>query len=240
MISKFRTLLAVTLSSLIILSGCASQPPEPVSLTPTILQSRDLKVGVAMTAIPQADTHQMGADCLLCAAAAATGMAKLTKHVKTLPSENLPQIKDEIATLLKQRGVEAIVIPDSIEVDDLPKFEGSLPNAAARDYSAYKTKYGIDKLIVIDIQMLGTFRTYAAYVPTSDPKGVIRGAGYLVDLSSNSYDWYLPLDVTKASNEDWDEPPSFPGLTNAYFQAIEIGRATLEKPFTEIPLAATK
>ena len=31
----------------------------------------------------------------------------------------------------------------------------------------------------------------------------------------------------------WDEAPNFPGLTNAYFQAIETAKNGLLKPFTD-------
>jgi len=29
----------------------------------------------------------------------------------------------------------------------------------------------------------------------------------------------------------WDEPPNFPGLTNAYFQALELGMEDFLRPF---------
>jgi hypothetical protein len=37
--------------------------------------------------------------------------------------------------------------------------------------------------------------------------------------------------VQKATDGDWDEPPKFPGLTNAYFQAVEQFKDGAKKPF---------
>jgi len=35
----------------------------------------------------------------------------------------------------------------------------------------------------------------------------------------------------KSAEARWDEPPKHPGLTKAYFQALEVGKETLTKPF---------
>ena len=81
------------------------------------------------------------------------------------------------------------------------------------------------------INTLGFIRTYSSYFPTSDPKGTIGGAGYLINLSNNLYEWYQPVNVTRSADTTWDEPPKFPGLTNAYFQVIELGKGVFLNPF---------
>jgi len=53
----------------------------------------------------------------------------------------------------------------------------------------------------------------------------------MVDLTSNAYDWYMPLNVLKSADGRWDEPPKFPGLTNAYFQALEESKDQLLRPW---------
>jgi len=85
--------------------------------------------------------------------------------------------------------------------------------------------------LVIDITALGFTRTYSAYIPTSDPKSLLRGAGYMVNLSNNTYEWYLPVVVSKGADRNWDEPPKFPALTNAYFQGLELGKDRFLEPF---------
>jgi hypothetical protein len=113
----------------------------------------------------------------------------------------------------------------------MPDVRSETPNVAKKDFSSLRKKYNIDKLLVVDIKTLGFIRTYSAYFPTSDPKGWLSGAGYIVNLSNNTYEWYLPVFVTRGTDKNWDEPPAFPGLTNAYFQVLEIGKDTFLRPF---------
>uniref|UniRef100_UPI0040373C9F hypothetical protein n=1 Tax=Methylophilus sp. TaxID=29541 RepID=UPI0040373C9F len=120
-----------------------------------------------------------------------------------------------------------------MNVKDLKSSGAKGDKVATKDFSSFKQKYNIHKLVVIEINSLGFVRTYAAYIPTSDPKGTLQGVGYMVNLADNTYDWYLPVTVTKSAESNWDEPTAFPGLTNAYFQAMEIGKDSFLSPFAE-------
>jgi hypothetical protein len=60
---------------------------------------------------------------------------------------------------------------------------------------------------------------------------MLSGVGYMVNLSRNSYDWYLPVHIQKSADGVWDEPAKYPGLTNAYFQTLELARDSFLKPF---------
>ncbi|ATE62816.1 hypothetical protein CCZ27_20725 [Thauera sinica] len=185
-----------------------------------------------MTPLPKADTQFPGAYCLLCLAAASLANSTLTSHVQTLPTEDVSRLKGEIAGLITGKGMKAHVIEESIDLDALPEFGTKGPDIALKDFSSLRRKYDIDKLVVISIHRLGVVRSYSAYFPTSDPHGAIGGLGYMIDLASNRYEWYQPMGVTKSVDGEWDEPPKFPGVTNAYFQAVEAGRDMLLKPFS--------
>ncbi|MDR1461830.1 MAG: hypothetical protein LBI68_01640 [Azoarcus sp.] len=214
----------------IILGGCAT-PQQALELAGEALTPQSGKVGIAMAQIPKADTYFPGASCLLCFGAAALANSKLTAHTQTLSNEDLPKLKNEIASLLSEQGVQTQVIEEVIDVSALPSFSSKEANIARKNFDAFRTKYSIDKLIVIAITGHGFVRSYSAYIPTSDPKGVLNGIGYMVDLASNRYEWYQPVLIFKSADGEWDEPPQFPGLTNAYFQAVETGKDILLKPF---------
>ena len=213
-----------------VLAGCVTPPQRAVPLS--TLDAHAGKVGVAMTALPTVDTYMPGAGCLLCLAAASVANSKLTAYSHTLPPEGMPELKNTIAELLRKKGVDAVVINDNLDLKALPKPKAKGPDVASRDFSALRAKYGVDHLVVIEFNELGFERPYASYVPTSDPKGVVAGVGYEVNLSSNTYEWYMPLDVQVSAEGKWDEPPKFPGLTNAYFQALEMSKDNLTKPFS--------
>ena len=87
-----------------------------------------------------------------------------------------------------------------------------------------RDKHNIDRLIVIDIRSLGMFRTYSAYIPTSDPMAMLTGSGYMVNLRTGKIEWHTVLDTMRSAESAWDVPPKFPGLSNAYFQVLELAR----------------
>lgn len=162
----------------------------------------------------------------------------LAQHTQSLSSEDLPQLKGELAKLLRKSGNDVTVIDEELQLDTLADSGNKAEGVAKKDFTSLQQKYRVDKLLVIEISGLGFIRTYSAYVPTSDPKGWFEGKGYLVSLKNNAYEWYQPVSITKSADRTWDEPPKFPGLTNAYYQALEMGKDSLLKPFADRVVAA--
>jgi hypothetical protein len=229
---RFQAVLVVAVS--LLLGACASKPQLPVDLGPeTFTPTRQERVGVAMTKMPKPMLHLPGADCLLCMIAAQATNSTLARHADSLSGDELATLKEQIAGALRKTGLATTVIPDAIELDKLPDGAANeaVPNLARKNFEPLKQKYGVDKMVIVQIDALGIERNYASYIPTSDPKAVVRGTGYMVNLSKNTYEWYQPLRVARAADGQWDEPAQFPGLTNAYFQAIEAGRDQLMQPF---------
>lgn len=214
----------------LLLGGCASAPQQPIALSGSALPSPGTRIGVAMSALPKVDTSFPGASCLLCIAAASLANSSLTAHTHTLPSDDLARLKTDVAELLRKKGQNVTVIDEAIKIGDLPKKDGG-PNKSERDFSALRTRYQIDKLLVIEVGELGITRSYAAYIPSGDPQGVVAGTAYLVNLADNNYEWYLPVRQVKSAVGKWDEAPKYPGLSNAYFQAVEGARDAVLQPF---------
>jgi hypothetical protein len=227
---KIRIGLALAVVAMVV-GGCASKPQQPISLAQGAIGAQAGRIGVAMTALPKLDTQTPGVSCLLCLATASIANSSLTTHAKTLPYEDLPALKTALADLLRKKGADVTVIEGDLDLEGLPTFGTTGPNIARKDFTSLRQKHSIDKLLVVEVSALGFIRTYSAYIPTSDPKGLLQGTGYLVSLKDNTYDWYQPVVVTKSAEGKWDEPPSFPGLTNAYFQALEIGKDSFLRPF---------
>jgi hypothetical protein len=207
---------------LALLTGCASTPPQaPLTISKDFYSNKTTKIAVIMNPLPTVDTQFPGADCLLCLGVASLSNRSLTAHTQTLTHEDLPMLKSSVAKLFKDKGYQVTAIDGRVDFSALPKFGKSGPNVAQQDYSTLKAKYGVDKLVVIAIHQVGIYRPYSGYVSVGDPKAVVSGLGYMVDLSSNVYEWYFPISIQKSADTNWDEPPKFPGLTNAYYQAIE-------------------
>jgi hypothetical protein len=232
---KHRIGLILTIATLaaFILGGCAT-PQYPIKLAQETLTPQSGKIGIAMGPIPKADTyytHFVDGNCLLCLGVVSTTSGKLTAHTQTLSGEDLLKLKGELSSLLGEQGIQTQVIKETINIQALPDFKGKETNIAHKDFTTLRTKYNIDKLIVITINTLGFVRTYYAYFPTGEPQGALQGIGYMVDLASNRYEWYQPVTILRSAAGDWDEPPQFPSLTDAYFRAMEAGKKEFMKPF---------
>jgi len=214
------------------LGACATAPQSPVSLASDAL-GHGARVGVAMTKMPKVDTAFPGAACLLCMAAASAANSSLTSYTHSLNPEELPKLKETVADLVRKKGgdVEVIIVAEDLDVRQLKKFNGTGTNLAKQNFGPLKDKYKVDKLIVIDITELGFVRNYASYIPTGEPRAELHGTLSMVNLSSNAYELYVPLQLEKAADGAWNEAPKFPGLTNAYYQVLELGKDAVTSPF---------
>jgi hypothetical protein len=213
------------------LIGCAATPQGPIALSGDVIARHEGRVGVVMSALPKVDTSFPGASCLLCLGVASVANSSLTSHTHTLGTDDVVSYKANLIDALRKKGLDVTDIPGPLDVGKLPSAHEKVSGHATKDFTSLKARYGVDKLCVLEVTQLGFERSYAAYVPTSDPQAIVRGQAYLIDLSSNAYDWYQSVNVTTTAEGKWDEPPAFPGLTNAYFQAIEKARDMYIGPF---------
>lgn len=228
--ARFATVL---LAAAAVLGGCATHTQVPVNLTASSLTAQTGRVGVVMTALPKVNTSFPGAGCLLCLAAAEVANSSLTSHTKTLTHEDLPTLKEQAAGILRKKGVDVTVIADKFDLDDLSGFSTQGQNVADKDFKPLAQKYKVDKLIVFSINSIGFSRAYSSYIPNGDPKAEVHGFAYMVNLANNTYEWYANVDAVRAADGKWDEAPAFPGLTNAYFQVVELTKDQLLKPLAQ-------
>jgi len=192
------------------------------------------KIGIAMTSVPAADTYFPGANCLLCLVTANATNSTLSKYTKTLSVAELGALKEDIAAALKaKKNIDAVLIAEPLDLKSLPDFPNSGPNIAKKDFTSLKEKYGVDKLVLVQVFAVGYTRPYASYIPTGAPKAIVSTIGSLVNLKTNTFEWYLPTQTIRSAESNWDEPPKFPGLTNAYFQAVEQSRDLLINTVTK-------
>ena len=214
----------------VFLAGCATPPQASLPMGYRPFAEPGLRIGIAMSKLPKVDTRFPGAEWPLCHVAAALANAKLTAHARTLPADDLAGLKDDIAEALKLKGQLPVVIDEPLAVEQLPKTGSTARNAVSRDYSSLQSKYRLDKLLVVELTEVGISRPYSSYIPTGEPKGIVSGMFYMVNFTDHSYEWYLPVAQQKSAQGNWDEAPAFPGLSNAFFQAIEGARQAILQP----------
>ncbi|ABE56434.1 hypothetical protein Sden_3158 [Shewanella denitrificans OS217] len=222
-------IILVSLATLII-TGCGSTPQPLVPLQTNQL-SPEKKIGIYVTDIGEATTNIYGAGCLLCYGVASAANSSLSSHLESLSTEDITSIKQVLLEgYRKQSSSVEFVNIDPKEFKKLKKFKGEL-GFAKQDFRSLKDKLNIDVLVVLNIVEHGAFRSYSSYIPTSDPQGYVNGLVYSVDLSTNQYLQYLQADKKVAVEGEWDEPKVFPGVTNAYYQAVESVKDTVNRIF---------
>ena len=219
------------LTAALILTGCGTPPQQPIAMNSTALHAQGTRVGVALE-VPKVDTVFPGAGCLLCLAAASVANQSLTTYTQKLPTDDIAHIKSDLGEQLRKRGYTPVLLPDDFKIDSLPKGAGG-PNKPKYDFSSLRGKYQIDELVYVQITQLGISRNYASYVPTGAPQATVLGQAYMVKLADNSFDWYATIRQERGAAGQWDEAPNYPGLTNAYFQAVEGARDDVLKPFND-------
>ncbi len=121
---------------------------------------------------------------------------------------------------MMNQGKQAEVVMLPMKINKLPKYKGPL-GFPKKDFRSLKAKLNIDTLIVISLPQHGAHRSYNSYIPVTDPLASVQGTIYTVDLATNRYLQFSRVDFKVNVAGEWDEPPSFPGVTNAYYEAVE-------------------
>ncbi len=208
------------------LGGCAVQ--QDVMLDQAYWQSPGKSVGIVLAKAPTPTGHKVGSQGLLDLAINEGVASGSDKHLESLSISEF----DEVANLLKARfekgGMKVTMIPDRLDVASLPKATESKPNFAKKDFTSLKSQYNVDQLLVLEVVAAGTIRSYYSFFPTGAPQAYFASQATLVDLTDNHLVWYKKDEQQKPIAEPWDQPnDNYPNLTNAFYQAVESGKAAL-------------
>jgi hypothetical protein len=223
-------LIALTAISL---AACRTAPPPAIFLHANTLGPQNGTVGIAVVSA-KVDTSFPGAGCLLCLAVASGANSSLTKHAHAMSNQDVLKIKDDIAEALRKKGIEVSILADELNEKTL-RDNASPAGAAApkKDYRPLKVKYHVEHLVYLDVNSLGFERNYSAYVARGDAVASLQGLITVVNLSSNEYELYQQISVIKVAEGPWDEAPDYPGLTNAYYSAVESAREQVRRYFDQ-------
>ena len=228
----------------LLLAGCATTPQPEISLANNYWDNPDQNVGVyvGLAKIPQ--FYMEGDVRLLDYAINAGVMSALTNHLEKLDISDYSILRDEIADILSDQGKSVKLLIENNLTDDFPSFEDRNKEDtiyyAIKDYTELKKKLGIDQLLIIKPSRIGIARAYYGFMPMGDPRAVFEVHGELVDLQTNQLLWYANVKHEKYSSGNWDEPPSYPGLTNSFYSALEETKRELLSHFirnSETPIA---
>lgn len=212
--------LAVLLAAFL-LSGCVTTPQEPISLQAGFYDKPERTVGVYVHELPKPTTTLVGAGCLLCIALAKSNNSELSTHLEAIELSELDDLAQQIADRISRQGLEVRIIDGPVDREALPDFKAGEGNFPRKDYRELRETLAVESAVFVFLDKLGAFRPYNGYIPTSDPVGYVGGEVFIVDLDSNAYQAYEPIDIQVAVDGEWKEPPAYPGVTSAFYQAVE-------------------
>lgn len=212
-----------------VLTACASTPFSPIKMDNNFYQNNNTTIGVYMVAPEKVDTYLIGASCLVCYAAAAAANNALTKHIQTMDVSDFTEVKAELVKMLQDKGQTVVLVEQDLKLSRLKKSKSKTAGFAEQDFTALKSAAGVDKLLVVQIDMLGAQRLYNGYIPTSAPTGAVSGKLFMVDLSNNKLELDQRISEFVAVEGEWDEPTQFPGVTTAYFRAVEQAKSFIKQ-----------
>ncbi|OFI33578.1 hypothetical protein [Alteromonas lipolytica] len=206
----------------LLLAACGSTPQPTVPLQ-TNNVGADKRVVFAYVGPEDAKgtTHIYGASCLLCYGVAAGLTSSLDTHLEsTVDATELEAIRDVVISEYRQHNSNISLVTLNTEVSKLKKFKGE-HGFAPKDFRPLAESLNADVLVLLEMQEHGAFRSFSGYVPNGDPQGYVRGLLSTIDLKTNAYIQYLVIDEKVQPEGEWDEPTTFPGVTHAYYQAVE-------------------
>lgn len=214
------------------LTGCVSV--EQTTSLPSDYYSNtnvDQVTIVTTNELPAAGMFYPGANCLLCLGTASAANSKLSSQVKTFDYGSLENISEKVAEALSEQGLNTkpAIAPNSYK--NLKKFPGfsSQSNFARLDFRPLKEELGADRLVWVTVINAGITRSYASYIPISEPVAFVSLNLKMIDLTTNELIVNYPIYASVPADGAWNEAPAFPGLTTAFYQAISDAESKIGK-----------
>jgi hypothetical protein len=225
-----RTLAALTLLACLTLTGCANVQP-PVPLDQQFWDAKEPTIGVAISELPPPVLALTGNQGILDYAINAGVNSKLSDNVRTWQVRDFDTLPDVIVAKLQAKGYKAKRIDEKVDLKTYKetKFREGY---TIKDLTPMKTKYGVDRLLLVYVTATGATRSYYSIVPTSVPMAQVGGQGMVVDLADNKLLWFQPFVAVQAAQGEWDEP-TYTNLSNAFYQAVDNSRQQMITPFAK-------
>jgi len=216
-----------------LLTGCALQ--DNVSVNEEFWKNKSARVGVVVTKLPVAHSLKMGQQETFDASRNDPAALDLDKYLASLDLTGMNKVADGMVEYLNKRGYLAKRIPGYLDSQTLPRFgktSGGRVVYAQEDYWVKKDKWGVEKVIILSVDVVGIARTYHANNPTGEPNGYAQVSGRIVNLATNQLEWkQAVVQSVPVDDENWDSPPKYASLTRAVTSAYSQARIVLFNHF---------
>ncbi|MFC6633813.1 hypothetical protein [Microbulbifer taiwanensis] len=216
-----KTLLRLSFAAIFAaLVGCAT-PQVPVPLDQSFYTADKKTVGLMLEAPKAPGLALEGNIGLLDYAIIAAATSSLTDHIEGQDLGEFLAVAEELSQNLENEGFELVRLQVPEKAPKLAKFKDpdgkDTTYFAAKDHRTLADQYQVDYLLKLTATRAGLARPYYGFIPTDAPRAVFNVHGEMIDMSSNQLLWYSDIAHSAYATGEWDEGPSFPGLTNTYY-----------------------
>lgn len=220
MYKKQHTVLTI---AVVVVSLAAAGCVTNVAMQDSFWSETGRTVGVAVVAFPQPAVLRAGSQGALDVVINAAATADLAQKLSTFDPSAFTAIREEVAGVLRERGMRPVIIEELIDVEALPKAEQG-GGRSGRDYSELGRRYDVDHLVLLSIQAVGATRKYYGFIAVGPHYGYCVGSGELIDLATSEVTWRYTMGYNASRvkvDGQWRNPPDYPEMLAATAQAID-------------------
>jgi len=199
----------------LLLAGCASE--KNIKLNESFWQNKP-KVAIAAIKPAKPGMTMQGSQGLLDYAINSAMTKQLDTHLSRTDLTWYYSLPHDLAHKLKERKVPVALL--GRDMNDDAKYIANLAHA-----------HQADDILVIKLQAVGVVRRYSGFIPTSSPEAYTVLKGELINTSTNTVKWRHLAEVKLPVQGEWDQPPSYPNLTQAVKLAIATSRQEILDSF---------
>ncbi|HEY8024122.1 MAG TPA: hypothetical protein VIF60_06115 [Burkholderiaceae bacterium] len=193
-----------------------------------------------MLPVPTPQSYKQGRQGLLDVLVNNSMASPLDRRLAEIKVERVDEAATNFAAQLSARGFNTrnlgVIGDDKTRADF--KEAGDSNAFAAKDYRDMRRE-GIDRLLLLRVQSIGTQRGYYGFIPLGAPVALFSTEGQLIDLSNNRILWDKKILTTMPIVAPWDEEPYYPNLSQAVVTNATNGVASLEHAFFVVTNADT-
>ena len=182
------------------------------------------KIGVVMITPQPPGYFKEGSQGLLDVAISNSVTSQIQTKIHALDTSPLNAVPQRFAAALKARHMNVTVVKQ-VALGELKKNETA--HFPAYDFSDLARSLNVDKLLIIS-PGTGFSRQYYGFIPISKPKATVAAMELMVTNAKNEIVWLHYYNSAKTVEGDWDNPPDYPILVQAYREALD--KAVAELP----------